>query len=234
MERFGSLTRALEKLLGVSGRSVVAASLEDLLSKCGGRCVVRVDAPWGMVELMIVDGRVVASRLLKGGEVVHGEAVVEELRRLLPGVAVVYELPERLLEWRDEEFTVYIRGIDLQHKQLVKLFNSLYRALVEDKPSYAFEAVNFMKEYSVFHFGTEERLFEKYGYPGAEEHRRQHAYFIKEVEGFANQLREGAGLDTALEMLGFLAHWIRVHIQGSDREYGRWLVERGFVKRPVV
>ena len=234
MERFRYLTDAFGRLLGIAPRLYRLGSLDEAGGVCGSNpCIVRIDAPDAVYELMFYQGRVRAARGVRGDEHLLGEVVVREAERLLPGEVEILVLPERLLDWKDEEFTVYIRGIDLQHRQLIRTFNNLYRAILEGNPRYAYEALNFLKEYTVFHFKTEERLFEKYGYPKAEEHREQHAYFVKQVEVFANELKGSEEESTELDMLGFLAHWIKAHIQGADREYGRWFREKGIQVRLV-
>ena len=234
MERFRYLTNAFAKLLNIEPRPVMLGSLEEAAKVCGGSpCIIRIEAGDTVYELLVYDGKVRAARGVKGEQVVFGEDVAREAAGRLPGVAGVLVLPERLLEWRDEDFTVYIRGIDLQHKQLVRIFNNLYRAMLEGSSRYAYDALNFLREYTVFHFKTEERLFEKYGYPKAEEHREQHAYFVKQVEDFATRLKSVGEEAASLDMLGFLAHWIKAHIQGADREYGKWFREKGIQVRLV-
>ncbi len=205
---------------GVEERLV--RSIEEVSSVCGEKpCLVTLEVGGKVYELIVVGGGIVAARRVDGG-VVYGDAVVRELRGLLPAPARLARLRDRVYEWRDEEFTVGIRGIDLQHRQLVRALNALYRALIEGKASHAYETLVFMGEYAGFHFSTEERLFERYGYPKAEEHRKAHAAFIAKTEEFRRLLRD-AGLDAAIEMVVYLADWTRGHILGMDRDYAKWL-----------
>ncbi len=200
----------------------VLRRLEEVSGVCGEKpCLVTVEAGGKVYELIFVGGDVVAARRVGGG-VVYGDAVVKEVGGLLPAPARLARLKDRVYEWRDEKFTVGIQGIDLQHRQLIRALNSLYRALIEGKASHAYETLVFMGEYAGFHFSTEERLFNRYGYPKAEEHRKAHAAFIARTEEFRRLLRD-TGLDAAIEMVVYLADWTRGHILGMDRDYAKWL-----------
>ncbi len=235
MRRFRYLTDAFAKLLGIEPRHVMLSDMREVANVCRGKpCIIRIDTADTVYELLMHEGVVKAARGVRGEQIVFGEDVFREVARKLPVVSKVLVLPERLLEWRDEDFTVYIRGIDMQHRQLVRTFNNLYRAMLEDDSRYAYEALNFLREYTVFHFKTEEKIFEKYGYPKAREHQEQHMYFVKQVEDFAARLRSGSGeAASSLDMLGFLAYWIKVHIQGADRDYGAWFRKEGIQVRLI-
>ncbi len=207
----------------LASNTVRVSRLEDIVENCGYRpCLVVLEDANMVAELIVAGGRVTAARLVEGGRRVYGDDALRRVSRLLPVEARVYVLRDRLVEWRDEELTVWIRGIDLQHRQLVKALNNLYSSLLNGNASYVYEALAFMREYAGFHFTTEERLMERYGYPRLEEHRRQHTWFIAETERLANLLR-GEGLEAAIETMLFLARWTEEHIKRIDRDYGLWI-----------
>lgn len=207
--------------------------LDDLANICAdSTCLVVVELGDKVAELIVSRGEVVAARMLDGN-VTYGEDVVKQVAARVPVEARVAKLRSKFYDWNDNEFTVYIRGIDLQHKQLVRVLNNLYQALVEGRAAHAYEALHFMREYAGFHFSTEERLFDRYGYPRADEHRMQHAWFIKKVDDLNNVLKE-AGPHASIEMMAFLAEWVKNHILGADRDYGKWLVETGKLPASTV
>ncbi len=125
-------------------------------------------------------------------------------------VATVYELPSRLYCW-SQNMSVYVKGIDLQHRQLVKALNSLYTALLNGATRTRIGGLlSFLEEYSRFHFRSEEAFFEKIGYPWSEEHKREHAWFVRKVAEFRREYRSRRSLD--VDVLLFLAKWVRGHI----------------------
>ncbi len=64
-----------------------------------------------------------------------------------------------------------IEEIDGQHKKLVSLINQLHKAMKLKKGSQnSGKILNSLADYTVYHFGYEEDLFEKYSYPGTAEH----------------------------------------------------------------
>ncbi len=199
------------------------ASIGDAAKLCiNTPCLIVIEEGGRVGEIIVAHGNVIAARVVGGEGRMYGEDAVKLIERLLPSEARIYTLRDRLLEWRDEEFTVWVRGIDLQHRQLVKALNSLYASLIKGDASYTYETLGFMREYAGFHFATEERFMERYGYPKLDEHRKQHVWFTRKTEELANLLRS-QGLEAAIEMLVFLAEWTEVHIKRVDRDYGLWM-----------
>ncbi|MDP2299758.1 MAG: bacteriohemerythrin, partial [Actinomycetota bacterium] len=81
-------------------------------------------------------------------------------------------------------------------------------------------------DYTRTHFATEEAYFDRYGYPEADAHKAQHQDFVGRVEDFKRGFDEGR-LFLSLDVMDFLGQWLIEHIQGSDKEYGPFLNERG-------
>lgn len=79
-----------------------------------------------------------------------------------------------------------------------------------------------LAEYTVYHFQTEEALFQKHGYPKAAEHKKQHNDLTRKVKELTDKLSKGQCTIT-LETLDFLTDWLKNHIQRSDKEYGPFL-----------
>ena len=72
----------------------------------------------------------------------------------------------------------------------------------------ACETLVFMGEYAGFRFSTEGRLFERYGYLGAVEHRRVYAVYVGKVGGFRGLFGE-AGVEAV-----FLGGRVEAHMLG--------------------
>ncbi len=128
--------------------------------------------------------------------------------------------------WSDE-LSANVEEIDLQHQRLLAMLNDLHTAMMERRGNEVLgKIIDGLAEYTVYHFSTEEELFDRYKYPDAEIHKAQHAAFVERVSDFRNRFaREEAIL--SIEVLDFLAGWVKNHIRGSDREFGPFLNDRG-------
>jgi len=123
-----------------------------------------------------------------------------------------------LMPWTDK-LSLGIDKIDDQHKELVGFVNQLHRAMKRQVGAREAEAVLAkLAEYTVYHFGFEEKLFDKYGYPQTEDHKKAHRGLIAAVTDFQQELQAGkAGL--SMELMDFLNQWLREHIMKTDRAY---------------
>ncbi|WLT30788.1 bacteriohemerythrin [Geothrix sp. PMB-07] len=129
------------------------------------------------------------------------------------------------LEWQPA-FEVGHSRIDSDHQALVGAMNQLYEAAHQgqDKEEIA-KILNFLRDYTVTHFATEETLMIRHNYPAASDHFAAHAELILQVSDFIADYRTGniVGVDV---MLGFLETWLMNHIQGRDRDLGAYLQGR--------
>jgi len=128
--------------------------------------------------------------------------------------------------WKDE-FSVGVKEIDDQHRQLIDMINAFYEALFkgEAKGGLA-ELLRGLLEYTRYHFSTEEELMQGSAYPGLEEQRGEHALFVAKVSDMSERFAHGE-LVLSLEATGFLREWLSSHILGTDMKLGKYLVERG-------
>ena len=119
--------------------------------------------------------------------------------------------------------------IDEDHQELVAALNRLHLAmdLGKDKAELA-TVLNFLRDYTVGHFQTEEALMIKYNYPGAPAHFAAHAELVLNVCDFIVDFRAGRVALTEV-LLEFLETWLEEHILGLDHELGAYLRARGVV-----
>ena len=84
--------------------------------------------------------------------------------------------------------------IDAQHKELIGKIDRLltYCENGEEKVK-AIKMLDYLAEYTDFHFGEEEKLQEEVSFPGMEEHKKKHAEFKKAVEELHDMLEEEEG-----------------------------------------
>ncbi len=130
-----------------------------------------------------------------------------------------------LIEW-DDEYSVHIELIDEQHRGLMDIINSLADNLLSPvTPQYTEETIRQLVAYSIKHFETEQRMFQKYAYPETEEHTTQHGIFTQKVRSLA-ELYESKESEVVMEAFHFLMNWLIEHILDSDQRFGNWAKER--------
>ena len=123
-----------------------------------------------------------------------------------------------LVEWSDK-YSVGCEKIDEQHKRLFDLINKLYQAFVEANAKKVItQIIEEMAKYAIYHFSTEEELFDKYDYYDKEKHKSEHELFIDKVIEFAQKLKNEE-LTVTYEVMLFLKDWLINHILKSDMRY---------------
>ncbi len=77
-----------------------------------------------------------------------------------------------LTNWNDN-LSVDVKEIDLQHRKLIDMFNELNDAMKTGKGKDALRTiVNGLISYNATHFKKEEHYFEKFGYPDTANHKK--------------------------------------------------------------
>lgn len=131
-----------------------------------------------------------------------------------------------LITWK-EIYSVDISEIDSQHKKLIDMINSLHDGMIGGKNEETISKVLFdLIDYTTTHFLTEEKLFDKYGYPETELHKQQHNNLVEKVIEIQNRYHYGEPVLT-MELINFLRDWLNEHIIGSDKKYSPFLKSKG-------
>lgn len=130
------------------------------------------------------------------------------------------------LRWNDDLY-VGVSWIDDQHQQLFKRINNLTEGMKEGKGTEEIrDLVNFLKKYSVDHFGNEEKEMKEKKYPKYAAHKNQHDKFITQVEKLKRIIEEkGIDLTLTLKVQDFMNKWWINHIKKVDRALGTFLME---------
>lgn len=66
----------------------------------------------------------------------------------------------------------------------------------------------------------------KYRYPGIDLHIKEHEYFKNSVNAFKDVSYESE-MEKLAGLKDFVQDWIASHIQGTDREYAPFFIEKG-------
>jgi len=126
------------------------------------------------------------------------------------------------VEWSDD-LSVGIPLYDGQHKVLIQLINQLYKNMEQGQGTQVIAKVlQELIDYTDYHFSSEERAFEAFGYPHREEHRRQHQDLLKKARELYNDMVSGREV-LSNEVLDFLQDWIMNHILKVDAQYSEFL-----------
>ena len=130
-----------------------------------------------------------------------------------------------LIPWTSK-LCIGIDKIDEQHKELVRLVNQLHNAMkAKVGLQESAEILEKLTEYTIYHFGFEEEIFDKYDYENKEGHKKFHANFVKKVVDFQDDVKAGkAGL--SMDLMLFLTSWLKDHILKTDKAYVPFLKDK--------
>ena len=120
--------------------------------------------------------------------------------------------------------------IDTQHKELIERINKLLILCENDKPAKreAIDTLDYLSDYTEFHFGEEEKLQEKVGYPELKEHNKKHDELRETVKALHEMLEEEEGPSDAFvqQVNEKVAEWLFKHIRGFDRSVAEYIYMR--------
>ena len=89
-----------------------------------------------------------------------------------------------LIKW-PPEISVAVPLIDDQHKQLIAIANGLIKAVDRGLNSRVIKnVIRRLREYTVFHFNSEEKLMEEVLYPKRGEHANEHRRLKEQVKQY--------------------------------------------------
>ncbi|MDR0832530.1 MAG: bacteriohemerythrin [Bacillales bacterium] len=124
-------------------------------------------------------------------------------------------------DW-NSSFELGNKEIDEQHKSLVDEVERLSDRIEKgdiDKTQ-ILQSLNFLVNYAVEHFRSEELISKQYNYPNRNYHNSVHDEFKKKVgevaEQYTNLNDEKKSLELAKDICHFLSQWLQNHIKGDD------------------
>ena len=128
------------------------------------------------------------------------------------------------IEW-SKNLSVGIELIDDQHKMLIKHLNDLSEAIDNTQgPKVIGKTLNFLIDYTNFHFSTEENHMKVTNFSGLGEHKKAHEKFKNPLHNLENDFKEEGATHSLAEAIdNFLIDWLIKHIRGIDQEFGKFL-----------
>jgi hemerythrin-like metal-binding protein len=132
-----------------------------------------------------------------------------------------------LVNWSND-YSISVILIDNQHKKLVSLTNTLYLICeeknVEKRNAVFLKCVQDAVDYTGYHFGTEETVMKKIGYPFYEKHYKEHQDFVARVVALTEELKKSTRVNP-VSFVHFLKFWVLNHIAKTDKDMGNYIVQ---------
>lgn len=118
----------------------------------------------------------------------------------------------------DESMSTGVHSVDNQHKELFAQLDGLREAMHQGKGREKIgQMLDFLGDYAVRHFATEERAMDQQACPAAAENKRAHADFLAKFKTMRGRLdQSGTSPAMVLEMHEFLSRWLVAHIKSID------------------
>ena len=116
--------------------------------------------------------------------------------------------------------------IDGQHKELIARVNKLTDSLETGREkNVAIQTLDFLMDYTEFHFQAEEKLQEEKGYPELAAHKEIHKSFVQAVDDLRSMLEEEEGPSDAFvaAVNKNVVDWLKNHIQGCDKKVAEFV-----------
>jgi hemerythrin len=134
---------------------------------------------------------------------------------------------EVFFKW-SQDYSVNIKAIDDQHRELVNILNRLFVAVSKREGDKAIAGIlDALVSYTQTHFALEERLMWQAKYKDLEPHMEEHRKLLEQLDQLCKKhLVEEKAI--YFEMLSFLKTWLKEHIQGVDTKYSAALQQAGF------
>lgn len=125
----------------------------------------------------------------------------------------------------DESLVTGNEMIDAQHQELIGRINQLLESCEEGQGKVkAVKMLDYLLDYTEFHFEAEEKLQEEISYPGIKEHKAKHAEFKNAVKELQEMLEEEEGPTEAFvaQVQKNVVDWLFDHIKGFDRSVAEY------------
>jgi len=128
------------------------------------------------------------------------------------------------IKWR-EALSIGVEEIDNQHRELLRHFDVLLTACEDGRGMLELKKLlDFLDGYVQQHFRDEERLQRINSYPGHDEHRKEHVFFVDRIRKLQGEIAmEGVALHHLIEANDLLFKWLINHISKADMALGVFL-----------
>jgi hemerythrin len=127
-----------------------------------------------------------------------------------------------MFEWKDD-YSVGVNEIDIQHKHLIsigaELMDLVKHHSSDDLYDDVVDAIERLRDYTVYHFDAEEKLMAESGYDDIEAHKELHRRFIEKIDDIDLTAIDENQTEFVMDILKFISTWVVKHIIGDDFKY---------------
>ena len=123
----------------------------------------------------------------------------------------------RKISW-DDSLSIGVKEIDRQHKELIEKLDAVTDAIEKNQGEGTIaQTLDFLLDYTVEHFSTEESFMIKHDYPDLEFQKLQHKEFKESINQMIEDFElDGASKEIADHIKDFLFIWLKKHIWEVD------------------
>ena len=125
-----------------------------------------------------------------------------------------------MIAWK-EEYNTGVELIDEQHRKLLEIANRAHILLRDDfrmdKYDEIISILGELKEYTVYHFASEEAYMAEIQYSRLLSHKVEHNDFIEKINGVDLEKIDRNHNQSLLKILDFIVAWIDSHIIKKDK-----------------
>ena len=118
------------------------------------------------------------------------------------------------------------KTIDAQHKELIDRIDQFVKVCEDgDGKVKAIKMLDYLSDYTDFHFSDEEKLQQEVSYPGYPQHKEKHEEFKKTIETLHTYLDELDGPNDAFveQVKSKVVDWLFGHIETFDRSVAEYI-----------
>ena len=117
-------------------------------------------------------------------------------------------------------FSVGVKELDEEHKQLIAFMNEVYERLEKDAHAGGYsDFFEKLKKHAEDHFRNEERYFAAFAYPDAAAHVSEHEKIKTGIDELERAFDANPSTAIIFEALRFLDDWLFDHVMLFDKKY---------------
>jgi hemerythrin len=126
--------------------------------------------------------------------------------------------------WK-QEYLINICEMDNQHKRVFEIIDNINICLKSKDCTVVELILDTLIDYIEYHFSSEEKFLEKYGYKEYKDHKQRHDEFKQTLYQYKKDIKNKTLNKT--NMMLMLQSWMVNHILQDDKKYAKYLNEKG-------
>jgi len=125
-----------------------------------------------------------------------------------------------MIKW-EEKYCIGVQSVDEQHMQLFEIANRTYdllrNDLITDKYDKIIEIIEELKNYTIYHFNSEEEYMQSIGYNKFFSQKVAHNDFLEKMSSIDIQQIDNSQNEYLIGILDFVSEWLIEHILIEDK-----------------